>query len=156
MCFPVSRGNSYASRVRPTSQSPSRSSNYMNYMMRRQPQVDEEQCEDESNQKHAEAQPEETDIAKAPNQILELCWQKSSTSQRLTSQHFVCSCRCELCHPGKRLDVLRGSHTDTECKDVNDIDDLWTNNGVKALSNRGEERLWQHVSSPGPHLVANG
>ena len=37
--------------------------------MRRQPQVDEEQCEDESNQKHAEAQPEETDIANAPNQF---------------------------------------------------------------------------------------
>ena len=29
-------------------------------------QVDEEQCEDESSQKHAEAQPEETDTANAP------------------------------------------------------------------------------------------
>ena len=35
-------------------------------------QVDEEQCEDESSQKHAEAQPEETDIANAPSGILEL------------------------------------------------------------------------------------
>ena len=32
-------------------------------------QVDEEQCEDESSQKHAEAQPEETDIANAPSGI---------------------------------------------------------------------------------------
>ena len=29
-------------------------------------QVDEEQCEDKSSQKHAEAQPEETDHANAP------------------------------------------------------------------------------------------
>ena len=32
-------------------------------------QVDEEQCEDESSQKHAEAQPEETDTANAPNEF---------------------------------------------------------------------------------------
>ena len=44
-------------------------------MMRRQPQVDEEQCEDESNQKRAEAQPEETDIAKAPKQFWGLAGQ---------------------------------------------------------------------------------
>ena len=30
--------------------------------------------------------------------------------------------------------MLRGSHTDTESKDVNDIENLWTDDGTKALS----------------------
>ena len=72
--------------------------------------------------------------AKASSENLKRPGQNYPPSRRLTSQHFVCSCRCELCHPGKHLDVLRGSHTDTESKDVNDIEDLWTDDGTKALS----------------------
>ena len=82
----------------------------------------------------AEAQPEETDPAKASSENLKLLGQNHPPSQRSTLQHFVCSCRCELCHPGKHLDVLRGSHTDTESKDEDDIEDLWTDAGTKALS----------------------
>ena len=62
-CFPVGRGNSQATKVRPTLQSPSRSNELPD---EEATQVDEEQCEDESSQKHAEAQPEETDHANAP------------------------------------------------------------------------------------------
>ena len=84
----------------------------------------------------AEAQPEETDPADAPSENLKLLWRSHPPSQRSTLQHFVCSWRCELCHPSKHLDVSRGSHTDTESKDENDIDNLWTDDGTKALSRR--------------------
>ena len=141
-----------ATKVLPTSVSPLCS---LNYTMKRQLNSTRNEVRIKVA-RSAEAQPEETDPAKAASVNLKLLGQNDPPSRRLTSQHFVCSCRCELCHPGKHLDVLRGSHADTEWKDVNDIEDLWTNNGVKALSNRGEERLWQHVSSLEPHLVTNG
>ena len=54
------------------------------------------------------------------------------------------------------LDVLRGAHTDIESKGVCDIEDLRTDNGAKALSNRGEEVKCLYSTSPEPHLVANG
>ena len=62
-CFPVGRGNSQATKVRPTLQSPSRSNELPD---EEATQVDEEQSEDRSSQKHAAAQPEETDHANAP------------------------------------------------------------------------------------------
>ena len=72
----------------------------------------------------AEAQPEETDPAKAASVNLKLLGQNDPPSRHLASPHFVCSCRCELCHPGEHLDVLRGSHTDSLMMDEADIEDL--------------------------------
>ena len=136
MCFPVGIGNSQATKVRPTFPSPLRSSNYM---MRRQLKLTRNNVRMRvvrSMQRRSLRR-----LTSPTHQVdfLELPWRNYPTAQRLTSQHFVCSCRCELCHPGKHLDVLRGSHTDIVCMDVNDIEDLWTDNGVKALPNRGEE-----------------
>ena len=43
--------------------------------------------------------------------------------------------RSENCPiPVKYLDVLRRTYTDIESKDENDIEDLWTDDGAKALS----------------------
>ena len=110
--------------------SPLRSSNYM---MKRQ--LDSTRNEVRIKvARSAEAQPEETDPAKAPSVNLKLLGQNDPPSRRLTSPHFVCSCRCELCHPGEHLDVLRGSHTNTDSKDEADIEDVWTDAGTKALS----------------------
>ena len=104
-----------------------------NYMMKRQ--LDSTRNEVRIKvARSAEAQPEETDPAKAASVNLKLLGQNDPPSRRLTSPHSVCSCRCELCHPGGHLDVLRGSHTDTECKDEADIEDSWTNAGTKAQS----------------------
>ena len=51
-------------------------------------QVDEEQCEDESSQKHAEAQPEETDIANAPNRF----WSFSGKTIHTTTFNLATLC----------------------------------------------------------------
>ena len=82
----------------------------------------------------AEAQPEETDPAKAPSVNLKLLGQIIHFHDAQPHICFVCSCRCELCHPGVHLDVLRGSHTDSLIMDEADIEDLRTDAGTQALS----------------------
>ena len=81
----------------------------------------------------AEAQPEETDLAKASSENLRLLRQNHPLSQCSTLQHSFVPNRCELCHPGDHLDALRGSHADTEIMDETDIEDSWTDAGTKAL-----------------------
>ena len=109
-----------ATKVLPTSVSPLCS---LNYTMKRQLNSTRNEVRIKVA-RSAEAQPEETDPAKAASVNLKLLGQNDPPSRRLTSPHFVCSCRCELCHPGEHLDVLRGSHTDSLIMDEADIEDL--------------------------------